>query len=62
MADNVFDDASEVTLVSEEDEPPTGGVWGDSEEFLHNPTKEELAEGERLGREIDADDDEDNGL
>ena len=31
------------------DEPPKSGAWVDAEDFLANPTAEEVAEGERLG-------------
>ena len=62
MTDNVFDDTNEVTLVTKEDDPPRSGEWVDPEDALHNPTEQELAESERLGREIDVDDDADNGL
>lgn len=57
-----YDDGSEVEVVVPQDDPPQSGEWVDPEEFIHHPTDEELAEGERLGREIDVDDDHDAGI
>jgi hypothetical protein len=62
LSDHAYDDGSEVEVETEQDDPPSSGQWVDPEEFIHNPTDEEVAEGERLGNEIDIDDDEDNGL
>lgn len=59
---NVFDDGSEVEIVIEPDDPPKSGVWVDHEQFYDDMTPEELAEGDRLGREIDVDNDWDTGL
>jgi hypothetical protein len=58
----VYDDGTEVEIETEPEDPPRSGEWVDPEEFFEHPTDEELAEGERLGREIDIDDDEDSGL
>ena len=44
-----------------EDDQPSSGVWVDTDEVIHNPTDEEVAEGQRLGEAIDTDDDEDDG-
>jgi hypothetical protein len=60
MREPVFDDGSAVETETEPDDPPRSGVWVNSP--TADPTPEELAEGERQGREIDRDDDEDNGL
>lgn len=61
MADgDVYDDGSTIEVETDPDDPPSSGVWVDSP--TAEPTSEELAEGERQGREIDIDDDEDNGL
>lgn len=60
MGEPVFHDGSEIEHETEPDDQPRSGVWVDSP--TGSPTDEELAEGERQGREIDLDDDEDNGL
>ena len=57
----VFDDGSDVEIVTDEEEPPRSQVWNDSEEFFENITEEEMAAGEFLGKANDPDDDEDNG-
>lgn len=62
LRSKVYDDGSRVEVVTDADEPPSSGRWVDPEEFIHNPTAGELAEGEWMGRHIDIDDDEDNGL
>jgi hypothetical protein len=59
---SAYDDGSEVEIEVEPEDPPRSGEWVDHEEFFESPTDEELAEGERLGQEIDVDDDEDSGL
>jgi hypothetical protein len=58
----VHDDGSETAIVTPEDDPPRSGAWVDPEDFMAEPTDAELAEGERLGRSIDVDNDDDNGL
>jgi hypothetical protein len=63
MTDNgdlVYDDGSETEIETDPDEPPRSGVFVDHDDL--EPDDDELAEGERLGLEIDPDDDEDNGL
>lgn len=57
---DVFHDGSEIEVETEPDDPPRSGVWANSP--TAHPSPEELAVGERQGREIDLDDDEDNGL
>lgn len=42
------------------DEPPKSGVFIEHDDLI--PTDDEIDEGNRLGEEIDVDDDEDNGL
>jgi hypothetical protein len=59
---SAFDDGSIVEIECEPDDPPRSGEWVDSHDALENPTNDELHEGEHHGREIDIDDDEDNGL
>jgi hypothetical protein len=59
---SAYDDGSEIEVEVEPENPPRSGEWVDSEDFFVNPTVDELAEGYRLGRNIDVDDDEDNGL
>jgi hypothetical protein len=54
MTDNVIE--------LEPDEPPKSGKWVDVHDVLSNPTEEEIEEGLRMGREIDTEDDEDNGM
>jgi hypothetical protein len=44
------------------DEPPTSGDWVDTDDVIAEPTEEELAEGQRLGEEIDPDDDDSTGV
>lgn len=44
----------------EPDEPPKSGVFVEHDEI--ELTRDEIAEGDRLGRVIDPDDDEDTGL
>jgi hypothetical protein len=44
------------------DEPPSSGDWVDVHDVLAEPTDEELAEGKRLGKAIDVDDDDDTGV
>lgn len=58
----MYDDGSEVEIETPYDDPPSSGTWVDAEDILHNPTEEELREGNRMGQSIDLDDDEDNGL
>jgi hypothetical protein len=58
----IYDDDSETKIVTPEDDPPRSGEWVDPEDFYADPTDDELAEGDRLGRTIDVDDDDDNGL
>lgn len=48
------------TTVTPVEDPPDR--WVDVHDVLANPTAEEVAEGDRLGRTIDVDDDDDNGL
>ena len=60
MEGDVYDDGSTIEVETDPDDPPSSGVWVESP--TASPTPEELAEGERQGREIDIDDDEDNGL
>jgi hypothetical protein len=59
---SAYDDGSAVEVEIEPEDPPSSGKWVDHEEFFEDPTDDELAEGERLGHEIDVDNDEDNGL
>lgn len=47
-------------MLPELDEPPKHYV--DSHEVIEQATDEEIEKGVRLGRQIDPDDDEDNGL
>lgn len=49
----------ELNIDLEPDEPPRDGVF--REVPFREITAEEVEEGNRLGREIDTDDDEDNG-
>jgi hypothetical protein len=58
MAD-AFNDGSEVLVVTPPEDCPDDFV--DAEEFLADPTDNELAMGQLLGEMIDVDDDEDNG-
>jgi len=58
--EQVYDDGSEVVIVTEEDDPPKG-PYVDSEEVIENMTGSELEAGEFLGAAIDPDDDEDDG-
>ena len=51
---------SEPEVLPELDEPPRRYV--DSHDVIEQATAEEIEKGVRLGREIDPDDDEDNGL
>lgn len=51
---------SEPEILPELDEPPKHYV--DSHEVISEATDEEIEQGVRLGRQIDPDDDEDNGL
>jgi hypothetical protein len=56
VTDTVYDDGSTVEVTTPVDDLPSG-EYVDHEEFFENLTPEELAEGERLGRET-----EDSGL
>jgi hypothetical protein len=47
-------------VVGPVDEPPRGGVFQDWDGAQHDPDL--IAEGNRLGEQIDPDDDNDNGL
>jgi len=49
----------EPTLLPEVDTPPKSGTWAEEHP---RPTLEEIAEGNQLGRVIDVDDDDDNGM
>ncbi len=49
---------TEQPIELEPDRPPKSGRWADEHP---TPTPAEIAEGNRLGREIDPDDDQDNG-
>ena len=49
----------EPTLLPEVDTPPKSGTWAEEHP---RPTLEEIAAGNHLGRAIDVDDDDDNGL
>jgi hypothetical protein len=60
--DPVYDDGSEVEIVTEADDPPSSGEWVDSEDIIHDPTPEELAAGKLMGELVDPDNDEDNGM
>jgi hypothetical protein len=51
---------SEPVLLPVVDTPPKSGVFVDADDMALTP--EERDEGNRLGREIDIDDDFDNGL
>jgi hypothetical protein len=51
-----------LNLVVYPDEPPQSGEWVDTDEVIAAPTEEELAEGQRLGEEIDPEDDDDTGV
>lgn len=57
-----LDDGSEVEIVCERDDPPSSGEWVDHEKFYDDLTVTEVTAGNHLGRTIDVDDDEDNGL
>jgi hypothetical protein len=46
-------------VLAELDDLPKGGAWADEHPEL---TDDEVEAGERLGRSIDVDDDDDNGL
>jgi hypothetical protein len=58
--DDVDDETLNLTVYP--DDPPSNDEWVDIDEVIANPTEEELAEGQRLGEEIDPDDDEDSGV
>ncbi len=48
--------------ILEADQPPKSGRWVDSHDVLGARTADDEERGNRLGRTIDPDDDEDNGL
>lgn len=56
------DNTPDGVIVTPVEDPPRSGEWVDCEQAIFNPTRDELAEGERLGEVIDVDDDHDNGL
>ncbi len=62
MTDQLEQDSVELPMI---DEPPRSGEWVDAEDAELGglmPTDEEAEAGRLLGRSIDPDDDEDNGL
>jgi hypothetical protein len=44
------------------DEPPSSGDWIEPDDLIAEPTAEEIAEGQKLGEEIDPDDDDSTGV
>lgn len=57
----VFDDGSEVEVVTPVEDPPRSGVWVDAEPSTVPVTAEEAELGRYLGEAIDVGDDEDDG-
>lgn len=57
----VFDDGSEVEVVTPEDDPPRSGEWVDVEPSAVPITEAEAELGRYLGEAIDVDDDDDDG-
>lgn len=49
-------------IILEADQPPKSGRWVDSHDVLEQRTPADEERGNRLGRDIDPDDDNDNGL
>lgn len=52
-------DEDEVVITTPVEDSPRDGIWRDAKTA---PTPDEIDEGNRLGRTIDINDDEDNGL
>lgn len=59
--DPVFDDGSEVEIVTPVDDPPRSGEWVDVEPSSVPITDAEAELGRYLGEAIDVDDDDDDG-
>lgn len=49
-------------ILLEADAPPKNGIWVDTCDVLANPTQQEIDLGNRLGIDIDSDDDNDTGF
>jgi hypothetical protein len=51
---------TKVTTLPAVDTPPENGEWVEHDDL--KPTDEEIAKGNELGKKINTDDDEDNGI
>lgn len=64
QAPDDVDDVNDETgnLAVHPDDPPSSGHWVDIDEVMAAPTEEEMSHGQRLGEQIDVDDDDSTGV